>query len=144
MTRNESGFERYEREYLERLSGNTGKIVKETDIEEKSVEYIEAKPDVNKKSNKKFVGIGIGVLALIVIAGVGATMIGDTDFSTTEVDERLTCDNNQILVSTTKITGFPDPEKDLQYYLDRYNNEPNYKDWFDRNFPGQTIEEVVC
>ena len=143
VTRNESGFERYEREYLERLSGNTGKIVKEADIEEKSVEYIEAKPDVNKKSNKKFIGIGLGILALIVIVGGGVSMIGDTDFSTTDVDERLTCDNNQVLVSTTKVPGFPDPEKDLQYYLDRYNNEPNYKDWFDRNFPDQTIQSVL-
>lgn len=42
-----------------------------------------------------------------------------------------------------KIPGFPDPTKDPQYYVDRYNNEPNYKDWFDRNFPGQTIYEVV-
>ena len=83
-------------------------------------------------------------MALIVIVGGGAAMIDYTDFSTTEADERLTCDNNPILVSSTKIPGFPNPEKDLQYYLDRYNDEPNYKDWFDRNFPGQTIEEVVC
>ena len=142
--RNESAFERYEREYLERQSGNTGKIVKDAGIEEKLVEYIEAKPDVNKKSNKKFVGIGLGMLALIVIVGGGVSMIGDTDFSTTEIDERLTCDNNQVLVSATKVPGFPDPEKDLQYYLDRYSNEPNYKDWFDRNFPDQTIQSVVC
>ena len=113
-------------------------------MEEKFVEYIEAKPRVSKKSDKKFVGIGIGILALIVIAGGGVIMIGDTDFSTTEVDERLTCDDSQVLVSATKIPGFPDPEKDLQYYIDRYNNEPNYKDWFDRNFPDQTIQNVVC
>ena len=144
IIKNESEFEKYEREYLERESATTDEPAKETGVEEKFVEYIEAKPRVSKKSNKKFVGIGIGVLALIVIVGGGATMIGDTDFSTTEVDERLTCDNNQILVSTTKIPGFPDPEKDLQYYLDRYNNEPNYKDWFDRNFPDQTIQNVVC
>ena len=142
--KNESEFEKYEREYLQRQSAKTGESIEETGIEEKFVEYIEAKPRVTKKSNKKFVGIGIGILALIVIVGGGATMIGNTDFSTTEADERLTCDNNQVLVSTTKIPGFPDPEKDLQYYLDRYNNEPNYKDWFERNFPDQTIQSVVC
>jgi len=144
IIKNESEFEKYEREYIERESAKTGESVKETGVEEKFVEYIEAKPRVSKKSNKKFVGIGIGILALIVIVGGGATMISDTDFSTAEVDERLTCDKNQMLVSTTKIPGFPDPEKDLQYYLDRYNNEPNYKDWFDRNFPDQTIQGVVC
>ena len=44
----------------------------------------------------------------------------------------------------TIIPGFPDPEKDLQHYLDRYDNEPSYKEWFDRNFEGQTIREAVC
>ena len=143
IIKNESEFEKYEREYLEREGEKTDESVKETGVEEKFVEYIEAKPRVSKKSNKKFVGVGIAILALIVIVGGGVIMIGDTDLSTTEVDERLTCDNNQILVSTTKIPGFPNPEKDLQYYLDRYNNEPNYKDWFDRNFPDQTIQDVL-
>ena len=144
IIKNESDFEKYEREYIERQSEKTSELVGEVGVEKQSVEYIEADPSISKKSNKKFVGIGIGVLALIVIVGGGATMIGDAEFSTIEVDERLTCDNNQILISVTKIPGFPDPEKDLQYYIDRYNNEPNYKDWFDRNFPDQTIQSVVC
>ena len=69
------------------------------------------------------------------------------DFDSTDsptVLERATCDNTEVLVSSTKIPGFPDPEKDLQHYLDRYNNEPTYADWFDRNFPGQSIQEAVC
>ena len=143
IIKNESEFEKYEREYLERESEKTGESAKETGMDWKYVGYIEAKPRASKKSNKKFVGIGIGILALIVIVGGGVIMIGDTDFSTTKVDERLTCDNSQVLVSATKIPGFPDPEKDLQYYLDRYNNEPNYKDWFDRNFPDRTIQDVL-
>jgi hypothetical protein len=32
----------------------------------------------------------------------------------------------------------------LQHYLDRYDNEPKYKEWFDKNFSGQTIREAVC
>ncbi len=28
-----------------------------------------------------------------------------------------------------------DESKDPQYYIDRYNNEPKYKAWFDENFP---------
>ena len=27
-----------------------------------------------------------------------------------------------------------DPEKDPQHYVDRYNNEPAYQDWFDKNY----------
>ena len=41
------------------------------------------------------------------------------------------------------ILSFVDPQKDPQYYLDRYYNEPNYKDWFDRNYSDYTIEEAV-
>ena len=41
------------------------------------------------------------------------------------------------------ILGFIDPNKDPQYYIDRYYNEPNYKEWFDRNYPDYTIEEAV-
>ncbi|MGY5149223.1 MAG: SHOCT domain-containing protein [Candidatus Nitrosopumilus sp. bin_68KS] len=38
---------------------------------------------------------------------------------------------------------FVDPNKDPQYYIDRYYNEVAYKSWFDRNYPGLTIEEAV-
>ncbi len=43
----------------------------------------------------------------------------------------------------THIPGFPDPTKDPQSYIDRYNNEPAYKAWFDKNFPDDTIYEIV-
>jgi titin len=46
-------------------------------------------------------------------------------------------------VPTTHIPGFPDPTKDPQSYVERYNSEAAYKAWFDRNFPGKTIYEVV-
>ena len=143
--KDETAFEKYEREYLERQYPKTEKVVEETSTEERFVEYLEAKPTKSKKSNKKFVGIGIGIVAILIIAGGAALVNNDADlFEKTEIVERASCDNEIILVSTTKIPNFPDPEKDLQYYLDRYNNEPNYKDWFDRNFPDQTIQSVVC
>ena len=41
------------------------------------------------------------------------------------------------------IAPFVDPDEDPQYYIDRYNNEPTYKAWFDENFPNQTIYEAV-
>jgi len=44
---------------------------------------------------------------------------------------------------TIKVPDFVDPKKGAQYYLDRYNNEKSYKDWFDTNFPDYTIEEAI-
>lgn len=41
------------------------------------------------------------------------------------------------------LTYFVDSGKDPQYYIDRYYNEESYKSWFDRNYPGITIEEAV-
>ena len=41
------------------------------------------------------------------------------------------------------VPRFIDPEKGAQHYLDRYYGEPDYKAWFDRNFPGYTIEEAI-
>jgi len=41
------------------------------------------------------------------------------------------------------LASFVDPSKDPQHYLDRYYNEPIYKDWFDNNYLGLTIEEAV-
>ena len=38
---------------------------------------------------------------------------------------------------------FVDPNKDPQSYVDRYNNEPKYKEWFDKTFPDMTIYEAV-
>jgi len=34
-----------------------------------------------------------------------------------------------------EIAAFVDKTKDPQSYVDRYNNEPSYKKWFDDNFP---------
>ena len=42
-----------------------------------------------------------------------------------------------------KIEDFVDPNKDPHSYLKRYILEEKYKDWFDRNYPDQTIYEAV-
>jgi len=42
------------------------------------------------------------------------------------------------------IASFVDSSKDPQSYVDRYNNEPNYKKWFDDNFPQyDSIKQAV-
>ena len=47
------------------------------------------------------------------------------------------------IVSNTNNVDFVDPNKDPYHYVERYYSEPAYKSWFDRNYPGQTIEEAV-
>ena len=42
-----------------------------------------------------------------------------------------------------KIPNFPSLENSPQYYIDRYNNEPSYKTWFDSQFPNDSIDNVV-
>jgi uncharacterized protein YjbI with pentapeptide repeats len=42
------------------------------------------------------------------------------------------------------IASFVDQSKDPQHYIDRYNNEPTYKQWFDENYPQySSIYEAV-
>ncbi len=36
-----------------------------------------------------------------------------------------------------------DLNKDLQNYIDIYNNDSMYKEWFDRKYPGQSIYEII-
>ena len=43
----------------------------------------------------------------------------------------------------TVIPGFPDPTKDPQTYVDRYNTEFAFKVWFNKYFPGESIYDVV-
>ncbi|KAG2480846.1 MAG: 50S ribosomal protein L31e (modular protein) [Nitrosopumilales archaeon] len=43
-----------------------------------------------------------------------------------------------------KLAGFVDPEKGAQHYVDRYNKEKKYKDWFHKNYPQySSIYEAV-
>ncbi len=41
------------------------------------------------------------------------------------------------------IPDFVDPQKGAQHYLDRYNNEPIYKAWFDKSYPDYTLEQAI-
>jgi len=50
----------------------------------------------------------------------------------------------EILIDNkSKIPDFVDKNKEPEYYLDRYYNEPVYQSWFDRNYPNLTIEEAI-
>lgn len=45
--------------------------------------------------------------------------------------------------SPDSVFSFVDVSKGPQHYLDRYYNEPSYKEWFDSHFPDSTIEMAV-
>ncbi len=43
-----------------------------------------------------------------------------------------------------KLAGFVDPKKGAQHYIDRYNKEKKFKDWFHKNYPRySSIYEAV-
>lgn len=69
----------------------------------------------------------------------------ESNFEESSFDiENLTYEKTNPFVAQKKNTAdFVDPLKKPQYYLDRYYSEPNYKSWFDRNYPDLTIEEAV-
>jgi hypothetical protein len=65
-----------------------------------------------------------------------------SSLSTPAQDSTLqkTSDNSKLL----GIASFVDQSKDPQHYIDRYNNEITYKEWFDENYPQySSIYEAV-
>ncbi len=42
-----------------------------------------------------------------------------------------------------QITNFPSLDKPPQFYIDRYNNEPSYKSWFDSQFSYISIYNIL-
>jgi len=120
---------------------------------------------VNTKT--KFLSEGTyNATAFVVNMTNGASVIFDYYFNENSVPSEFIFDNNkisdntpitnqseenQIIVSENveviknqiETNVFPDPDKDPQYYIDRYENEPLYREWFDSNFPDQTIYEIV-
>ncbi|MEX2193340.1 MAG: hypothetical protein WD717_08210, partial [Nitrosarchaeum sp.] len=56
----------------------------------------------------------------------------------------VTDNPNKLFIENPKmqIPGFPSLDYSPQYYIDRYNNEPSYKSWFDSQFPDYLIQDV--
>jgi len=65
------------------------------------------------------------------------------DYSITEAIEIAIPDAFSKNEVKPRVPDFVDPNKGTQYYLNRYNNEPVYKAWFDKNYPDYTIEEAI-
>ena len=68
---------------------------------------------------------------------VPPTSTPSTSTPSAEIDDLFTVNPKMI------IFGFPALDKSPQYYIDRYNNEPSYKSWFDNQFPFYDLEQVV-
>ena len=114
-------------------------------------------------SNEKFTIHGIyNTTAFIVKISEGAFTIFDYSLDGSPVDPSVsnlqdssqgpaTITSSQTTQSPlepepepiSKIATFVDPTKDPQHYIDRYNSESAYKEWFDTNYPNLTIEEAV-
>ena len=61
-------------------------------------------------------------------------------------DTPIDVDNsNELFAENPKmrIPGFPSLTISPQYYIDRYNNEPSYKSWFDSQFPEQSLYDIL-
>jgi len=65
------------------------------------------------------------------------------DYSIKDAIEISIPDAFSVKEAKPRIPDFVDPSKGAQYYLNRYNNEPVYKDWFDRNYPDYTIKQAI-
>lgn len=55
----------------------------------------------------------------------------------------ISVDNSFIENPKMIILGFPSFDKSPQYYIDRYNSESAYRNWFDSQFLDYTLDEVV-
>lgn len=59
------------------------------------------------------------------------------------VEENKQVQHTQPVKPKITIKGFPDIMQPPQHYYDRYDNEPEFKTWFDSIFAGHTIHEIV-
>ena len=61
----------------------------------------------------------------------------------TSTSEPIPIPSSTFTTLKLKIPNFPSFDESPQYYIDRYNNEPSYKSWFDSQFPFNSINDVV-
>ena len=144
----EEELKNYEKDYLQRQSQEQYTSPTYEQLEKPTIKSLKK----GKKSNSKIIFIGIGVAAAIILGGGVLLLSSDSDLgkyfdgvSSNEINtiSIATCETAKQLVKSTNVDGFPDPDKDYQYYLNRYDNEPSYQDWFHKTFPGQTLDEVL-
>ena len=70
-------------------------------------------------------------------------IVESTETEPVEINEILIEDPVSESVVENTLADFVDLNKEPVYYVERYYTEPAYKSWFERNYPGMTIEEAV-
>ena len=58
-------------------------------------------------------------------------------------DDKINNPNLTTQNPKTIIEGFPNLDKSPDHYFKRYEKEPAYREWFDSQFPGLSIQQVV-
>ncbi len=84
------------------------------------------------------------LLVFFVIAGTIPASFAQTDGFIEITEKVVPGTNTEPEPKKLGIASFVDKTKDPQSYIDRYNNEPSYKKWFDENYPQyDSIEQAV-
>jgi len=107
------------------------------EVKEGNGGYTVLSPNIGKNTLYTHTGLSAGTnyqYKVYAINAIGTSTSSASATATPQPEEEE---------QTSNIPDFIDPEQGAQYYLDRYNNEPAYKDWFDTNFPDYTIEEAI-
>jgi len=107
------------------------------DVKKGTGSYTTLSPNVGKNTKYSHTGVTTGTnyeYRVYSINSIGTSTSSATASATSQAEEPE---------PVTKIPDFVDPKQGAQYYLDRYNNEVAYKEWFDTNFPDYTIEEAI-
>lgn len=124
----------------------TAFVLNMTSAKTKSFDLVSVIIDKNSDSNKDLAKDSSEVESILQeeLELFGIELDNESNVLLDQIDELNNVVIKEELIGTApKIAEFVDVNKDPQYYLDRYYNEPSYKLWFDRNYPNLTIEKAV-
>lgn len=110
------------------------------EVKKDSESFVVLSPNTGKSTTYSHTGLEEGstyTYRVYAINGIGTSNPSSIVSITTIPEQKEPIDPK------LRVPGFPDPAKDPQYYIDRYNNEIKYKEWFDEIFPEYTIFDIV-
>ncbi len=123
----------------------TEELISETQINLETIKGIQESIDLKTKIIKKEVNKSKNKAEAIVKCRFTSEELAREKLADVETRKRL----KEIIESKLKIdkqielSHFFDSKKGGKYYLDRYNKEQIFKDWFDITFPNHTIKETL-
>ena len=110
------------------------------EVKKNSDEFVVLSPNTGKSTSYSHTGLEQDATYTYRVYAINA--IGDSNPSNLGVVTVMIEDEDPV-DPKLRVPGFPDPLVEPQYYIDRYNNEPKYKEWFDSIFPEYTIYDIV-